>query len=113
MSLQDEWAADAAEILAEIPKAVTVRKNLSGTSTGFNVLMGPPMVEQNMETGGFLNSTSYDIKFLRADAAAYPGVVAYGNMVTYNGGDFRIVALNDRPPSAWIIVKVQSKGGAA
>ena len=109
-SIQDEWASDASEIMTEIPKAVTVRRG-SGATTAFNVLMGPPMVQQDMETGGFLNSTSFDVKFLKTDCAAYPGVVIYGNVVHYNGGDYRIVAINDRPPSAWIIVRVQTKVG--
>lgn len=111
-SIQNEWAADAAAILAEIPKAVTVRRG-SGPSTSFNVLMSAPMVQQDLETGGFLNSTSYDIKFLKADADLHPGVVVYGNLVSFNGGDYRIVAINDRPPSAWIIVRVQTKAGPA
>ena len=113
MGLYDaEWAADAASILSEIPKAVTVRRG-SGTATSFNVLMGPPMVSQDLETGGFLNATSYDVKFLKSDSDANPGVIVYGNLVTYNGHDYRIVAINDRPPSAWIIVRVQTKAGPA
>ena len=113
MGLYDaEWAADAASILAEIPKAVTVRRG-SGAATSFNVLMGPPMVQQNLETGGFLNSTAFDLKFLKADAAAHPGVIVYGNLVTYNGQEFRIVAINDRPPSAWVMARVESKAGPA
>jgi hypothetical protein len=111
-SIQDEWASDASEIMTEIPKAVTVRRG-SGATTAFNVLMGPPMVQQDMETGGFLNSTSFDVKFLKTDCAAHAGVVIYGNVVHYNGGDYRIVAINDRPPSAWIIVRVQTKVGPA
>ena len=111
-AIQDEWASDASEIMTEIPKAVTVRRG-SGSTTSFNVLMGPPMVQQDMETGGFLNSTSFDVKFLKTDCAAHPGVVIYGNLVSYNGGDYRIVAINDRPPSAWIIVRVQTKAGPA
>ena len=113
MSFNEDWAADAAEILSEIPKAVTVRRNLSGTPTSFNVLMGPPMVQQDLETGGFLNAASYDVKFLRADTVEHPGVVIYGNLVAYNGQDYRIVAINDRPPSAWVIVKVVSSAGPA
>jgi hypothetical protein len=109
--MQDEWAADAAVILGEIPKAVTVKHTPTGTPVSFNVLMGPPMVQQDMETGGFLNSTSFDVKFLKTDSDAHPGYVVYGNLVTYNGQDFRIVAINDRPPSAWIIVRVQTKAG--
>jgi len=111
-AIQDEWASDASEIMTEIPKAVTVRRG-SGATTAFNVLMGPPMVQQDMETGGFLNSTAFDVKFLKADCDAYTGVVIYGNVVHYNGGDYRIVAINDRPPSAWIIVRVQTKAGPA
>jgi len=112
MSIQDEWASDASQILAEIPKAVTVRRG-SGASTSFNVLISPPMVSQDLETGGFMNSTSFDVKFLRTDTEAHAGVVIYGNLIHYNNLDFRIVAVNDRPPSAWIIVKVQSKGEPA
>jgi hypothetical protein len=111
-AIQDEWAADASEILNEIPKAVTVRRG-SGSSTSFNVLMGPPMVAQDLETGGFMNSTSYDVKFLRTDTVTHAGVVIYGNLVHYNGSDYRIVAINDRPPSAWVIVRVQAKGEPA
>jgi hypothetical protein len=111
-AIQDEWAADASEILSEIPKAVSVRRG-SGSPTSFNVLMSAPMVQQDLETGGFLNSTAYDVKFLKADCVAHPGVVIYGNLVTYNGNDYRIVAINDRPPSAWVICRVQTKAGPA
>jgi len=109
--IQDEWAADAAIILSEIPKAVTVQHTTTGTPVAFNVLMSAPMVQQDMTTGGFLNSTSYDIKFLRTDTVLNPGIVIYGNLVNYNGTQFRIVAINDRPPSAWIICKVMSSAG--
>ena len=112
MSIQDEWASDAQEILAEIPKSVTVRRG-SGATTAFSVLVSPPMVSQDLETGGFMSSTSYDVKFLRSDCVAHPNVVIFGNLVHFNGNDYRIVAINDRPPSAWIIVKVQSKGEPA
>jgi hypothetical protein len=111
-TIQDEWASDASEILAEIPKAVTVRRG-TGTAVNFNVLMSPPMVSQDLETGGFMSSTSYDVKFLRTDLVAHPDSVKFGNLVHFNGADYRIVSLNDRPPSAWIIAKVQSKGEPA
>lgn len=111
-AIQDEWASDAAEILNEIPKAVTVRRG-NGSPVSFNVLMGPPMVQQDLETGGFLNSTSFDVKFLKSDCVAHPSAVVYGNLVTYNGQEYRIVAINDRVPSAWVIVRVQTKAGPA
>jgi hypothetical protein len=110
--IQDEWASDAGEILNEIPKAVTVQRG-SGSATSFNVLMSDPMVQQDLETGGFLDTASFDVKFLKADCVAHPGVVIYGNLVSFNGKQYRIVAINDRPPSAWVIVKVQTKAGPA
>lgn len=110
--IQDEWASDASVILSEIPKSVTVRRG-TGTAVSFNVLMGTPMVQQDMETGGFLNSTSYDIKFLKSDTVLHPNVVIYGNLVNFNNNDYRIVAINDRPPSAWVMVRVQTKAGPA
>jgi hypothetical protein len=112
MAIQDEWASDASEILAEIPKSVTVRRG-SGAAVSFNVLMSPPMVSQDLETGGFMSSTSYDVKFLKSQLSAHPDSVKYGNLIHFNGGDYRIVAINDRPPSAWVIVRVQSKGEPA
>ena len=111
-SIQDEWAADAGEILNEIPKAVTVQK-ASGTPVSFNVLMGEPMVQQDLETGGFLDAAAFDVKFLKSDCVASPGVVIYGNLVTFNSKQYRIVAINDRPPSAWVIARIQTKVGPA
>ena len=111
-SIQDEWASDAVNILAEIPKAVTVRRG-SGAATSLNVLMSAPMVEQDLGQGGLVNSTSYDVKFLRSDAVANPNLIIYGNLVHFNGSDYRIVAINDRPPSAWIIVRVMSRAQPA
>ena len=111
-SIQDEWAADAVEILGEIPKAVSVHKG-TGAPVSFNCLMGPPMVSQDLETGGFLNSTSFDVKFLRPEIEANPGVVVYGSIVNFTGKLYRIVAVDDRPPSAWVIFRVQSKGEPA
>lgn len=104
-----EWASDASEILGEIPKAVTVKNVPAGSPVAFNALMSQPAVMQDLETGGFLNHTSFDLKFLRTACVANPGVVAYGNIVTYEGQDYRIMTVTDRPPSAWIICKVQTK----
>ena len=110
--IQDEWASDAGEILLEIPKAVTVQRG-NGAPVSFNVLLGDPMVQQDLETGGFLDSASFDVKFLKADCVAHPGVVIFGNLVTFNSKQYRIVAINDRPPSAWVIARVQTKVGPA
>jgi hypothetical protein len=110
MGIYEEFASDAIEILAEIPKTVTVKpaKGITPAEHTFSVLMSQPMVMQDLNTGGFIDSTSYEIKFLRATAELHPGLVAYGNIVTFNNADFRIQALADRPPSAWIVAKVQS-----
>jgi len=107
--ITDEWALDASEILSEIPKPVTVKNVPAGSPVALNALMSQPAVMQDLETGGFMNHTSFDIKFLRADAAAHPGLVAYGNVVAYEGQEYRIMTVTDRPPSAWVICKVQTK----
>ena len=107
--ITDEWASDASEILGEIPKAVTVKNVPSGSPIALNALMSQPAIMQDLETGGFLNHTSFDIKFKRFDAVANPGLIAFGNIVAYNGQEFRIMTVTDRPPSAWIICKVQTK----
>lgn len=107
--ITDEWALDASEILSEIPKAVTVKNVPAGSPVALNALMSQPAVMQDLETGGFMNHTSFDIKFLRADAAAHPGLVAFGNVVAYEGQEYRIMTVTDRPPSAWVICKVQTK----
>ena len=107
--ITDEWASDASEILGEIPKAVTVKNVPGGSPIALNALMSQPAIMQDLETGGFLNHTSFDIKFKRFDAVANPGLIAFGNIVAYNGQEFRIMTVTDRPPSAWIICKVQTK----
>lgn len=107
--ITDEWAADASEILSEIPKAVTVKNVPGGTPVALNALMSQPAIMQDLETGGFLDQTSFDIKFLRTDSVANPGLIAFGNVVAYGGKEFRIMSVTDRPPSAWLIVKVQTK----
>jgi hypothetical protein len=108
-AITDEWASDASEILGEIPKAVTVKNVPAGSPVALNALMSPPAIMQDLETGGFTNHTSFDMKFRRSDSVANPGLIAFGNVVAYNGQEFRIMTVTDRPPSAWIIVKVQTK----
>lgn len=106
--LPSEWASDALEILGEIPKAVTVKHVPAGVPVALNALMSPPAVMQDLETGGFTSSTSFDVKLLRADLATHPGLAAHGNIIAYNGEQYRIMTVTDRPPSAWVICKVQT-----
>ena len=106
--IQSEWASDASEILSEIPKAVTVKNVPSGSPVALNCLMSQPMVMQDLETGGFLNQTTYEVKFKRTDFNAHAGLIAFGNVMEYLGEKYRIMAIVNRPPSAWIICKVQT-----
>jgi hypothetical protein len=108
-SIQSEWASDAFEILGEIPKQVTVKNVPSGQPIPLNALMSEPSVMQDIETGGFVNHTSFDVKFLRTDSVANPGLIAFGNIITFANNQYRIMSVTDRPPSAWIICKVQTK----
>ena len=106
--LPSEWALDAVEILGEIPKQVTVQIGSNGTPKAFAALLTPPSVMQDIETGGFVNHASFDGKFLKTDVTANPTYFVYGNIMNYNGSQYRIMTVIDRPPSAWYIVKVQT-----
>ena len=108
MALYDEVGADAVSILLEIGKDVVLKKP-TGQTLALKALVTQPMVLQDLETGGFLNQTTFEVKITRAQHDNNPGFMAYGNIVTYAGEEYRIVAIANRPPSAWIIAKIQTK----
>jgi hypothetical protein len=109
MSIWDEFTADAQSILNEVGKDITIKNVPGGTPVAFKAMVTQPMVLQDMETGGFLNSTTFEVKVLRTVANTHPGLFAYGNIINYDGQDYRIVAIANRPPSAWLVAKVQTK----
>jgi hypothetical protein len=109
MGLFEEAAIDALEILAEVGKDITVKNVPGGTPVALKALVTQPMIMQDLETGGFLNQTTFEVKITRSSHNANPGLFAYGNIVAYADEEFRIVAIANRPPSAWIVAKVQTK----
>lgn len=109
MSIWDEFTADAQSILDEVGKDITIKNVPGGSPVAFKAMVTQPMVLQDMETGGFLNSTTFEVKVLRTVANTHPGLFAYGNIINYDGQDYRIVAIANRPPSAWLVAKVQTK----
>jgi hypothetical protein len=109
MSIWDEFTADAQSILDEVGKDITIKNVPGGSPVPFKAMVTQPMVLQDMETGGFLNSTTFEVKVLRTVANTHPGLFAYGNIINYDGNDYRIVAIANRPPSAWLVAKVQTK----
>lgn len=109
MSIWDEFTADAQSILDEVGKDITIKNVPSGTPVALKAMVTQPMVLQDMDTGGFLNSTTFEVKVLRTVATTHPGLFAYGNIVKYDNQEYRIVAIANRPPSAWLIAKVQTK----
>lgn len=120
MGFYEDADADAIEILSEVGKSATIQHGLTGIPVSITVMIGPTMVMEDLETGGFVNSTSFDVKILRSYAisnlsyvsGSSPGLVAYGNLINYNGSQYRIHAVNDRPPSAWIICRVVTVSGS-
>ena len=103
-----EFSADAASILTEIGKDVTIKIVPGGVPVAVKAMITQPMV-LHMETGGFLNQTTFEVKVLKSFADANPGLVVYGNIVNYDNQDYRIVAIANRPPAAWVIARVQTK----
>lgn len=104
----EEWNLDSKEILSEVGKDCTVKKARTGETQAFKVMLTEPMVMQDLDTGGFLDSTSFTVKFNRQDCVAHPDFVKFGNVITYNAQEYRIVHVTDRPPSAWIMARVQT-----
>jgi hypothetical protein len=109
MGFFEDAAVDALSVLNEVGKDITVKIVPGGTPVALKAMITQPMVLQDMETGGFLNQTTFEVKVLRSTNTTVPGLFAYGNIVTYNGEEYRIVAVADRPPAAWIIARVQTK----
>jgi len=98
MSIQDEMAADAAEIFSEFGKEVV----LSGRT--LLALISEPQETLELGAGGFTASGNFTVKLLRNNLSAIPTV---GETLTYAGETFRIVRVSNRPPHAVVTLTVE------
>ena len=98
MSIQDEMAADAAEIFSEFGKEVV----LSGRT--LLALISEPQETLELGAGGVTASGNFTVKLLRNHLSAIPTV---GETLTYAGETFRIVRVSNRPPHAVVTLTVE------
>lgn len=98
MSIHDEIAADAGEILAEFGKPVVFQ------GRQLFALISEPQETLELEPGGFSASGNFTVKLLRGKLPVVPKI---GQTLAYAGENFRIVRVSDRPPHALISLTVE------
>jgi hypothetical protein len=105
MSIFDEFAADASEIVSEIGRTVTFRGN------PVSAIVSEPQVGESLMAGGFKDSTSYSVKFVRSTllAAPFSGLPETGEVVIIEGREFTINAVSSRAFAAWVRVDVEPR----
>ena len=98
MSIKSEKAADLAGILNEVGEPVT----WSGRT--FRALVSDPAIGENLELGGFTGTGDFTIKIPRtAFGAQLPKL---GEIVGFEGGQFRIVRITNHPQYPMIVLVV-------
>jgi hypothetical protein len=98
MSIHDEIASDAREILSEFGKQIV----LQGRS--LFALISEPQETLELGAGGFTASGNFTVKVLRNHLPKVPEI---GWQLSYAGENFRIVRVSNRPPHPLIALTVE------
>jgi hypothetical protein len=98
MSLFDEMAADAPELLAEVGRDVII----DGITT--KAVVGAPVESEVLADGGFIVQVTIEVKLLRAGLVSVP---EKGSKLTFNGVVVRIKSISDHPPYPWVVLTCQ------
>jgi hypothetical protein len=101
MSIFDEMASDSAELLREFGKQITWNGN------EYSALVSEPTIAQEFDVGGFVDSVDFVAKLLRNDLIH--GLPEHGELVTYNGEEYRIMRLSNRPPHPFVVLTLAAK----
>ena len=89
MNIKSEKAADLAGILDEVGEPVT------WNGRTYRALVSDPAIGENLELGGFVGTNDFTIKIPRpAFGAQLPKL---GEIVGFEGGQFRIVRITNHP----------------
>lgn len=106
MSIFDEFAVDAAEILSEIGRSVTLRGN------AINAIVSEPRPGEVLEEGGLKETTTLSLKFLRSTllAAPFNGLPETGDLIVFEGREYYVTEpASSRSGAAWASVNVALK----
>ena len=98
MSLKDEMAADAAEILAQIGEPVT------WNGKTYPALVSDPAIGEDLNLGGFTGTGDFTVKIMRAVlGAARPKI---GEIIGFENARFRITRITDHPRYPMVVLVV-------
>ena len=98
MSIKDEMAADAVEILAQIGEPVM------WNGLTFSALVSDPSLSEDLGLGGFSGAGDFTIKILRpALGDARPKL---GGIVGFEGARYRVTRTTDHPRYPMIVLVV-------
>jgi hypothetical protein len=100
VSVHNEIAADAAQIFTEFGKEIRWKER------PYPALISEPAFSQEFETGGIADTGDFTIKLLRS--TLLHGIPKLGERITFNGEDYRVVRVTDRPPHPLIILVLSS-----
>lgn len=98
MSLFDEMAADAPELLSEVGRDII----LNGVT--MKAIVGAPVESEVLSDGGFIVQVNIEVKLLRAGLVSLP---EKGQKLTFNGVVVRIKSISDHPPYPWVVLTCQ------
>jgi hypothetical protein len=101
VSLKDEMAADAAEILAEIGEPVT------WDGRPFNAIISPVGLSDSLQIGGFDQEYDFTVKIPKASlGGARPKP---RDAVEFDGTTYRVAKVSESPSSPFVVLTVQTK----
>ena len=98
MKLKSEKAADLAGVLDEVGEPVT------WNGRTYKALVSDPAIGEHLEIGGFTDTGDFTIKISRA--AFGTQMPKLGEIVGFEGGQFRIVRITNHPQYPLMVLVV-------
>ena len=98
MSIKEEKTADLAGILDEVGEPVT------WNGRTLRALVSDPAIGEHLDLGGFTGTGDFTIKIPRATFGAQ--LPKLGDVIGFEGGQFRIVRITNHPQYPMIVLVV-------
>ncbi len=125
--LQADLIADAKEIVGDMADLAQTWTTTAGT-TSWQVLIGQPMISQDLTVGGYIERVSFEVRIVAASASwttsysvacaaglasgLIPSTLAIGQTLVateQNNRKYRIEASGYKPGSAWVVLQVRAE----
>lgn len=98
MSIKDEMAADAAEILAEIGEPVTWKGRT------YPALVTDPTASEDLNLGGFAGTGDFTVKIMRSALGSERPKL--GEIIVFEDARYRITRTTDHPRYPMVVLVV-------